>query len=716
MRKNELRKLRALNATPEMMEKGKRYQEFEKEYPWKRQKVTKIVPEYDQLIRVQNLKGIIKVAVFFPEKMRQDIKTPRYEIFLNVKGEEYITRELDDKGNETRWLTATVRNLRDISWYYCRTLDKTFFNKDAKDTLNRLEVPTEYKNTTGLTRLYYWQMHQHNKKIKEKEAKEQAPWDADMKLVPDLPKGFGDWARKNACKDFFIFYKCGKNEGYCSRCRKYMPITEPRHNKETRCPQCGALATFKASGKIKNLKTTEYHADIIQKIQGGIVIKRVRMKEFYRDRMYEDPYVSLDEESRTLMFENGITRMYYWGDYKGKYSRWIPTTEHYRTKAPLYTKSLKKLKECSILKESAIDLWERLPVAVERYLAVEKGNPAVEKLARIGMFKLAKDIIETSYDKDLLNQKATELAKILKIDKQRLKRLKKMDAGLYGLKWMQYERLTNTIWPDDMIKDFDRNNIRISDFRFLNPPISPVKCHNYLIKQSKNSGETIEQTLITWEDYLDMAEQLKMDTKKEQIQRPKDLKAAHDEMIILKNKDGAEKQAKAIEKKWPKVNEQLKKLQKYEFAADGYKIVAPKSVKDIVLEGIVLRHCVHTCDYYFDRIQRDETYLFFLRKGSSPDMPWYTLEVEPSGNIRQKRTTGDNQNKDFEDAIPFLKKWQKHFNGILTEEEKKLGEKAEILRKENYAELRKNQNKVWHGKLAGKLLADVLEADFMAVV
>ena len=49
----------------------------------------------------------------------------------------------------------------------------------------------------------------------------------------------------------------------------------------------------------------------------------------------------------------------------------------------------------------------------------------------------------------------------------------------------------------------------------------------------------------------------------------------------------------------------------------------------------------------------------------------------------------------------------------MTKKEKKLGEKADILRKKNYADLRKNQNRIWHGKLAGQLLADVLEADLM---
>ena len=34
-----------------------------------------------------------------------------------------------------------------------------------------------------------------------------------------------------------------------------------------------------------------------------------------------------------------------------------------------------------------------------------------------------------------------------------------------------------------------------------------------------------------------------------------------------------------------------------------------------------------------------------------------TPEVEPDGTIRQKRTVGDRQNKDLEDAVVFLRKW-----------------------------------------------------------
>ena len=217
----------------------------------------------------------------------------------------------------------------------------------------------------------------------------------------------------------------------------------------------------------------------------------------------------------------------------------------------------------------------------------------------------------------------------------------------------------------------------------------------------------------TWSDYLNMAKKAKLNIKSDMIWKPKDLAAAHQEVVLILQSGKMEEEAKKLEKKWPKVNSIVPKLQKFEYSDGKFSVLAPKGIIDIVREGTALQHCVHTCDFYFDRIQKDETYLFFLRKTEHEDMPWYTLEVEPSGNIRQKRTTGDNQNKDFEEAVKFLKKWQKEFQKRMTEEEKELGIKADQARQQEYAKLRKDGNRVWHGKLAGKLLADVLEEDFM---
>ena len=92
------------------------------------------------------------------------------------------------------------------------------------------------------------------------------------------------------------------------------------------------------------------------------------------------------------------------------------------------------------------------------------------------------------------------------------------------------------------------------------------------------------------------------------------------------------------------------------------------------------------------------------------------MEVEPGGNIRQKRTTGDNQNADLNAAMPFLKKWQAHIRKMMSKEDKKLANIADQKRKANYKDIRVNKKLVWHGKHQGQLLADVLEADFMAAI
>lgn len=726
MRKDELRRLRALPATPEMMAKGKGYREETRKQWWDNKKYTVTIPNYDRLLRVQNLNGYVKVALFLPVDMRKDIRTPRYEIFLNVPGGEYLTRELDKDGKELRWLTAMVFNLEYVSHGYYgqdEISGKDYINKDAMDTLGRLPLEND-NGQKGLKRLQAWQQEQKDAETKRREAKQQAPWDVDMKLIPKLPKDFEEWMRKEVAKKYFIIYEYApkQTKGYCSRCKKFVKIKNPKHDQKTKCPSCKAKATFKAHSRVQTLTTDGYDAEIIQKIEGGIVVRTFEQRQWYRDTAYTEPHIRTREWQRILIFENGTVKRYTWDMYKNKYLRWIYQDSftsrygYYSSEKKLYKRNYARLKENSVLKRSAIDLWDELPCGVARYLAVEKGNPAVEMLARIGMFKLAKNLIDCPYDKKLLDENATEIAKMLKIDNSRLKRLKAMDANVDSLRWMQYEKQANTIWPDEMIKDFGEAGFSTSAFNFLKTPVSLVKCYNYLKKQAAMMNETIRQTMVTWDDYFSMAASLKMNVMCDQIARPKNLKRAHDEVILLKEGKSLKKQTKDIEKKWPKVNEQLPKLQKFEYTFGEYTIVAPKNVMDIVVEGTILRHCVHTCEYYFSRIQTDESYLFFLRKSKTPDSPWYTLEVEPSGNIRQKRTTGDNQNADFQEAVAFLKKWQRHFKKQLTAEEKKLGEKANKLREENYRNLRKNGNRVWHGKLAGQLLADVLEADFMEAI
>lgn len=115
---------------------------------------------------------------------------------------------------------------------------------------------------------------------------------------------------------------------------------------------------------------------------------------------------------------------------------------------------------------------------------------------------------------------------------------------------------------------------------------------------------------------------------------------------------------------------------KYEYTGEVYSIVVPSGVRDIMREGDALSHCVGKSDRYWERIEQQEAYILFLRKTAEIDKPYYTLEVEPNGTIRQKRTYFDRQNDDLKDAERFLKEWQKVVSERLTESDREKAERA----------------------------------------
>lgn len=724
MRKETLRKLKRIYATPKMVRMAENnHKEMIYHYRWNEEHKIVYSTEFDLFVRCQTRGDILMICVFLPEWIENGVRHPVYETYCNIEGDEWITRILNRDGTEQKWSSAMFDNLERVYQSHCLEYGlagrekRLWQNPEGKNTIQR-RLQTKEKGVNGLIE---WQRKIKAKRIEEAEKREQAPWDADMKLVPRIMPSFEEWMRKEAADKYFIIYEAKKKqkEGWCSGCRRYVPVVEPRHNKNGKCPCCGKNVIFKASGKIRNLETGVYSAKCIQKIAGGIVIRTFKQKQYYSGVTdYRKPAYYTDETKRTLIMDDGTTKRYYYGSYKNKYRRFILSSYmswYSDDKENLYPKNLGALKK-TVLKNSTIDMWEELPISVEHYLVIEKENPVIEKLVKIKMFRLAKDLIRMNHRRgvDGLHPAETELVRILDIDRARLKRMKAMDGKIAHLTWFQYEKTVNTIFPDEMIKDFGDADINTQSLSFLPKPLKYVSIWNYMKRQQALTGEILIQIKRTWEDYLNMAKKAKMDIKNERIWKPKDLKAAHNEVIMILQHGEMEKEAKKLEKKWPKVNAILPKLKKFEYSSKDFVIVAPANILDIVKEGRILQHCVHTCDFYFDRIQKNETYLFFLRRAGQENVPWYTLEVEAGGNIRQKRTTGDNQNKDFEEAVAFLKKWQRYYIKQMTEEEKAAGKRADQARLKEYAKLRQDGNRVWHGKLAGQLLADVLEADFMA--
>lgn len=726
MQRKELRALKRIYATPTMRriaQDNKLDKPIVYKYSWNKYTYS---TKYDMMLRCQSRGFILMIAVFFPDDVAKGFKYPVYEIYCNPKGCEYITRERNpEDGKEIRWTNALVFNLERIDTIRffdyepdLKIRKRTIWqNNDGKKEIKQF-LGT---NMSGLEGLIEYQHRCKSYSIKKAEEKEQKPWDEELALTPPVLKGFERWSKHEAMNENFIFYESIHSPtGYCSYCEKEVPLIKPKRNGEGKCPCCHKKIIFKLRSKIKGLRTRAISTSCIQRIEGGYVVRTFEVNSAYRNATYDKPDWSFIEYQRTFMYSDGRITTYEYETYKNKYLRFCKQEsklpyEYYNRKIKLYPRNLSLLKK-SVLRNSAIDLWPILPYSPAKYLYVEKGNPAIEMLAKIKLFGLAKEIIKTGYDKNLLNQDETELAKMLKIDNARLKRLKNMTPTLVTLKWMQYEKLANTIWPDSMISEFGQNKIEIRELNFLPKPIKYPKVYNYIRRQQILSGETFKQTFITYRDYYYLAEENKWNIASTQISMPKNLEQAHMNAILFSRGTSIKNQTEKLEKKWPLCNKILPDLKKYEYSNNEYSVVAPVCIEDMVREGIALNHCMDHADFYYDRIQQREAYPFFLRKTNQKDMPWYTLEVEASGNIRQKRTTGDNQNPDLEPAIPFLYEFMEHFKQVMNAEEIKQGIKADKKRKEEYKKLREEQKKIWRGKLAGQLLADVLEADFMEAI
>ena len=97
-----------------------------------------------------------------------------------------------------------------------------------------------------------------------------------------------------------------------------------------------------------------------------------------------------------------------------------------------------------------------------------------------------------------------------------------------------------------------------------------------------------------------------------------------------------------------------KERKKYEYEDDNFIIRLPKDGNEIIREGAVQRICIGG---YVSRHSLGNTNLFFLRKKSDPDSPFYAIEMNVHNEIVQihgscNRWLGCNP-----EAIPTVVRW-----------------------------------------------------------
>ena len=560
----------------------------------------------------------------------------------------------------------------------------------------------------------------HDKKLTDS-------WDQVMKTVSGLPKNWIGWVSKYGITEHYIFYKYQKNgatEGYCTYCKKHVPIRSPKYNQKGRCNVCGQSITFRSVGKSGRFCTKWYRVYLIQRRRktSGFVLRIFHARTWYKRGGYTDCETTCHEEQRRIFSANGeeISNFVY-DLFKQREMRWISCRSSWyytccdsQYKGMVYPYTLSDLSRHE-LKETGLREYALGQKKIDpgKYLYLWKTYPVLEQIVKAGLFQLVDDVLDHRAA-DAIKRKGRKPTEFLSVDKKEFRRLRDMNGGVKELKWLQLEKSTGKTIGDEEICWMVKEGFEPNDLKFVLDQMSICQIRHYLVKQSEKSGDDISHVLQVWNDYLSMAKRLGMDIHDSIIYRTRDLQLRHKEAVLKIEEMKRGIRRRELEEKYVGFQKHLIDLkEKYEFSDGEYQVIAPKSIDDILHEGDTLHHCVNKTDTYFDRIVSKESYILFLREKENPKVPFYTLEVEPDGTIRQKRAEFNRQNKDIDKVTSFLTLWQKEIQKRLTQKDRKSTEESRKLRQQNYQEIRDKHVVVHGGTFAGELLADLLEKDLM---
>lgn len=716
MKKEYLRRTYDMTATDEMMKMAEADKPV-KEKNWN----GTITEKYKTGIymRCQVIEEVLLVCFFMTHDMRMGNNKPAYELLIDKNTRKFFTWDVVSR----KWKTAMLHYM---DWpSYARNSERYMNPADSLVMKQYLDVSEDgYNGVAG------YQTRVRNEQLEERHKRETEPWDLTLSKIQALPADWERWVDKHGIHYNYMFYDYSRKKnqtGYCTWCEREVPIKNPKHNKMGKCPRCRHEIQYKARGKAGRFQTYPETAYLIQPCGDNLVIRQFEVRRQYARGAYENPERCIFEERRVIFNSKLESEKFYYGLYKNSYYRWIKGERTYQPfymfryyerdyNGAVYHRNLSYLARTKLSRTGLPEILQDVDrMDPEIYLDVLKEKPYIEQLVKAGLKTVAKDIMDEKRELEIND--FHDFAKAIGIDKNQMKRLREHNGGFLYLTWLKYEKQNGENFSDFLLESMEQWGVEPSELLFILKKMSLTRCCHYLKKQSELSGRPVKELISTWRDYLFMASRLKMDTEAELIYKPKELVTKHDELVKLCGGDHVVRQAEDILKNYPDIDSICQSIKtKYEYKDKSYAIIVPEKVEDILMEGAILGHCLDRTDIYFDRIHRRESYIVFLRKAKAPDCPYYTLEIEPDGTARQKRTMGDKQNADFGKAKRFIMKWQRVINKRLTKEDLVFARESARLREEEFKELRKNNTKIWHGHLAGKLLADVLEADLMEAV
>ena len=299
------------------------------------------------------------------------------------------------------------------------------------------------------------------------------------------------------------------------------------------------------------------------------------------------------------------------------------------------------------------------------YLTSLYYNPIIETLVKIGMSHLVTDVVSEK----------------IKIHDEQKRIWQKLGLSKANFEFAKREHLSS----EDLqklisINEYDEKVDENSFYRWINEfskadlysiriitehiGVTLKQIMDYMESVYYDQGCECEEGITLWRDYLRNYQNFhKHDPKTDEEKFPDSLKKSHDILAMQNTKWAYD--SNAIVRQFKKLMKGWKHL---EFEDDSYKMMLPRTPRDITQEGARQHHCVGG---YIKSVLDGDCLILFLRRKENEDRSFFTLEYDLHNSIRQikgkfNHSIGEMLDvKERQQLLSFLAKWSRK-TGIYT--------------------------------------------------
>lgn len=555
---------------------------------------------------------------------------------------------------EKKWSQAKIKDMYSYSGKFFSYLNKSGYG--AKITTSR-EIRSVYgdkwideimRKQTNIEK----EREEKNKQLRDFEARKTAG------TIPNISDRFKSFVEKDWGQGImWTLHQNGRTFLTCSKCgnRDVVPGTIKK-SKKIKCAYCGESGIRIPENEYKDIIEESRYYNDVRPYEKGIAIIAVNVTRIQQNGQpikfeYEEQAAEIFLPGRKTTDEywiygdrwkKGVQRERQWGCYDTRKAFPTGATPPYAI----------RILNASKLKYTG---WEHYGYEMYKYLREWQKYPGIEMLAKQGLRKLITfNLNATSYPVKI-DFMAHNLADALGILPERKKLLKESEGDPELIRAMRLEKELGRMQDETLqqLKEIGSYNYEV--LRDVAQWVSPDKALKYI--------KTQETDIRTYGDFLRMRAEMGYDMTERLF--PRDLTAAHDDLVMERDKGKLNDRAAAYEAKFPDVKKSYRRLNRiFKYQTKDYIIRPARNCTEIVEEGARLHHCVGASEMYVSRHAKGKSYILFLRKADKPNSPFATIEIGSDFKIIQWYEAYDK--KPDEDKIqPVLNQYEKHLKEAL---------------------------------------------------